>query len=44
VHQPRPHGTFGADAATEEDAAAAELLARRLTNFKTTSGLDSLKM
>lgn len=44
MHQPRPHGTFGADAATEEDAAAAELLARRLTNFKTVSGLDSLKM
>lgn len=44
MHQPRPHGTFGADAATEEDAAAAELLARRLTNFKTVSGLNSLKM
>ena len=42
MHQPRPHGTFGA--ATEEDAAAAELLARRLTNFKNVSGLDSLKM
>ena len=44
MHQPRPHGTFGADAATEEDAAAAELLARRVTNFKTVSGLDSFKM
>ena len=42
MHQPRPHGTFGA--ATEEDAAAAELLVRRLTNLKTVSGLDSLKM
>lgn len=44
MHQPRPHGTFGADAATEEDAAAAELLARRVTNFKVVSGLDSFKM
>lgn len=44
MHQPRPHGTFGAEAATEEDAAAAELLARRVTNFKTVSGLDSFKM
>lgn len=42
MHQPRPHGTFGA--ASEEDAAAAELLARRLTNIKTLSGLDSLRM
>ena len=42
MHQPKPHGTFGA--ANEEDAAAAELLARRLTNFKSVSGLDSLKM
>ena len=42
MHQPRPHGTFGA--ATEEDAAAAELLARRVTNLKQLSGLDSLRM
>lgn len=42
MHQPRPHGTFGA--ANEEDAAAAELLVRRLTNLKGVSGLDSLKM
>ncbi len=42
MHQPRPHGTFGA--ATEEDAAAAELLARRLTNLKQQSGLSSLRM
>ncbi|MBB6559578.1 hypothetical protein HNP48_002245 [Acidovorax soli] len=44
MHQPRPHGSFGTEAATEEDAAAAELLARRLTNFKASSGLDSLKL
>lgn len=42
MHQPRPHGQFGA--ASEEDAAAAELLARRLSNFKTVSGLSSLKL
>ena len=42
MHQPRPHGQFGA--ASEEDAAAAEQLARRLSNFKAVSGLDSLKL
>ena len=42
MHQPRPHGTFGTD--SEEDAAALELLARRLTNAKTLSGVDSLRM
>ncbi len=42
MHQPRPHGTFGA--ANAEDAAAAELLMRRLGNFKELSGLDSLRM
>lgn len=42
MHQPRQHGTFGAE--TEEDAAEAERLARRVTNFKTVSGLDSFKM
>ena len=42
MHQPRPHGTFGA--ATEEDAAAAELLARRVTNLKQLSGLDSFRL
>lgn len=42
MHQPRPHGTFGA--ASEEDAAAAELLARRLTNLKQQSGLSSMRM
>lgn len=42
MHQPRPHGTFGTDG--DEDAAALELLARRLTNIKTLSGVDSLRM
>ena len=42
MHQPRPHGTFGTDG--DEDAAALELLARRLTNAKTLSGVDSLRM
>lgn len=42
MHQPRPHGTFGTDG--DEDAAALELLARRLTDLKGLSGLDSLRM
>ena len=42
MHQPRPHGTFGTDG--DEDAAALELLARRLTNVKDLSGLSSLRM
>lgn len=42
MQQPRPFGRFGA--ASEEDAAAAELLARRLTNIKAVSGLSSLKL
>ena len=42
MHQPRPHGTFGTDG--DEDAAALEMLARRLTNAKTLSGVDSLRM
>ena len=42
MHQPRPHGTFGTDG--DEDAAALELLARQLTNAKTLSGVDSLRM
>lgn len=42
MHQPRPHGTFGTDG--DEDAAALELLARRLTNVKDLSGLGSLRM
>lgn len=42
MHAPRPYGAFGA--ANEEDAAAAELLMRRLTNFKELSGLGSLRM
>lgn len=42
MHQPRPYGVFGAD--SDEDAAAIELLARRLTNIKQLSGVDSLRM
>lgn len=42
MHQPRPYGTFGA--ATEEDAAAVELLVRRLTNWKQLGGLESLRL
>lgn len=42
MHQPRPYGSFGG--ASEEDAAAVELLMRRLTNIKQLSGLDSLVM
>lgn len=45
MYQPRPHGlaTVGGDL-TDEDSAAIELLARRLTNLKTLSGLDSMRM
>ena len=42
MHQPRPHGTFGTEG--DEDAAALEMLARRLTNAKDLSGLSSLRM
>lgn len=46
MHQPRPHGRFfyGEGELGAEDAAAAELLVRRLTNHKGLGGLDSLKM
>lgn len=43
MHQPRPHGRFGPEL-NGEDAAAAELLMRRLTNIKALAGIDSLKM
>lgn len=45
MHQPRPHGLHvEGGALTDEDSAAIELLARRLTNLKTLSGVDSLRM
>ena len=45
MHQPRPHGRFyyGEGELGAEDAAAAELLVRRLTNFKAVSDLETLK-
>ena len=43
MHEPRPYGRFGSDL-SEEDAAAADALMRRLTNLKTLSGLDAMKM
>lgn len=45
MHQPRPHGLLAVGGEpTSEDSAAIELLARRLTNLKTLSGVDSLRM
>lgn len=45
MHQPRPHGlTAVGGEPTDEDSAAIELLARRLTNLKTLSGVASLRM
>lgn len=45
MHNPRPHGLGSVGGAlTEEDSAAIELLARRLTNLKNASGVDSLRM
>lgn len=45
MHQPRPHGlsSVGGEL-TQEDAAAVELTARRLTNLKNLSGVPSLRM
>lgn len=45
MHQPRPRGqaVYGREP-TEEDSAAVELLARRLTNLKKISGVSSLRM
>ena len=45
MHQPRPHGLLAVGGEpTSEDSAAIELLARRLTNLKTLSGVESLRM
>lgn len=45
MHQPRPHGQLvvGGEL-TEQDGAALELLARRLTNLRQLSGVPSLRM
>ena len=43
MHQPRPHGTFG-ERIEDGDAAELEALARRLTNFKSISEIDSLRL
>lgn len=44
MFHPRPYGRFAEDIdLSPEDAAAVELLARRLTNFKTASELPALK-
>lgn len=45
MHEPRPHGLSAVGGEpTEEDSAAVELLARRLTNLRNLSGVDSLRM
>lgn len=45
MHQPRPYGLLAVGGElTDEDAAAVELLARRLTNLRELSKLDSLRM
>lgn len=45
MYQPRPHGLSAVGGElTEEDSAAVELLARRLTNLKSSSGVSSLRM
>lgn len=45
MHQPRPHGRHSPGSElSKEDEAAAELLVRRLTNLKGSSGLESFKM
>lgn len=45
MHQPRPHGQLAVGGApTDDDSAAIELLARRLTNLRQLSGVDSLRM
>ena len=45
MHQPSPHGLLAVGGEpTSEDSAAIELLARRLTNLKTLSGVESLRM
>lgn len=44
MHQPRPHGKFGQEDATPDDAAFAEWLMRQVTNIKQTSGIQSLRL
>jgi hypothetical protein len=46
MYDPRPHGRFyyGEGDLSPEDAAAAELLMRRLTNLKGASRIDALRM
>ena len=45
MHQPRPHGLHAVGGEpSSDDAAAIELLARRLTNLKTLSGVESMRM
>lgn len=45
MHEPRPYGlTVVGGKPSEEDSAAIELLARRLTNLKSLSGVESLRM
>jgi len=45
MQQPRPHGLLAVGGAlTDDDSAAIELLARRLTNLRQLSGVDSLRM
>ncbi len=45
MYQARPHGKHSPSVErSEEDQAAAELLVRRLTNIKDSSGVDSLRM
>ena len=45
MHQPLPHGLLSVGSAlTEQDGAALELLARKLTNLRQLSGVDSLRM
>lgn len=45
MHQPRPHGQHAVGGElTDEDSAAVELLARRLTNLIQLSGVSSLRM
>ena len=43
MHEPRPYGLHGS-LKSDEDSAAVEALARRLTNIKRTGDLESLKL
>lgn len=45
MHEPRPYGLHAVGGEiTQDDSASVELLARRLTNLKQLSGVDSLRM